>query len=99
MGSCRSSSSRIRSEIAAGLASKSDAETDKKKLDDAYSDIRKTLTDYYKPRYLAGDEATRQDIYNKLIPEYLEHSATVTAVVLYGLSNLDHLLSRDGLYK
>ena len=42
---------------------------------------------------------TERDFYNKLIPEYLEHSATVTAVVLYGLSNLDHLLSRDGLYK
>ena len=42
---------------------------------------------------------TERDIYNKLIPEYMEHSATVTAVVLYGLANLDHLLSREGLYK
>ena len=42
---------------------------------------------------------TERDIYNKLIPEYMEHSAVVTAVVLYGLSNLDHLLSREGLYK
>ena len=42
---------------------------------------------------------TERDIYNKLIPEYMEHSATVTAVVLYGLANLDHLLSRQGLYK
>ena len=42
---------------------------------------------------------TERDIYNKLIPEYLEHSAVVTAVVLYGLANLDHLLSREGLYK
>lgn len=41
---------------------------------------------------------TERDIYNKLIPEYMEHSAIVTAVVLYGLSNLDHLLSREGLY-
>ena len=41
---------------------------------------------------------TERDIYNKLIPEYMEHSAVVTAVVLYGLANLDHLLSRDGLY-
>ena len=41
---------------------------------------------------------TERDIYNKLIPEYMEHSAVVTAVVLYGLSNLDHLLSREGLY-
>ena len=42
---------------------------------------------------------TERDIYNKLIPEYMEHSAVVTAVVLYGLANLDHLLSRVGLYK
>ncbi|MBR0082565.1 MAG: Zn-dependent exopeptidase M28 [Bacteroidales bacterium] len=42
---------------------------------------------------------TERDIYNKLIPEYMEHSAVVTAVVMYGLGNLDHLLSREGLYK
>ena len=42
---------------------------------------------------------TESDIYNKLIPEYMEHSAVVTAVTLYGLANLDHLLSREGLYK
>ena len=29
----------------------------------------------------------------------MEHSAVVTAVVLYGIANLDHLLSREGLYK
>lgn len=42
---------------------------------------------------------TERDIFNKLIPEYMEHSAVVTAVVLYGIANLDHLLSRKGLYK
>ena len=42
---------------------------------------------------------TERDIYNTLIPEYLEHSAVVTATVLYGIANLDHLLSREGLYK
>lgn len=42
---------------------------------------------------------TERDIYNKLIPEYMEHSAMVTAIVLYGIANLDHLLSREGLYK
>ena len=42
---------------------------------------------------------TERDIFNKLIPEYMEHSAVVTAVVIYGLGNLDHLLSREGLYK
>jgi Zn-dependent M28 family amino/carboxypeptidase len=41
---------------------------------------------------------TERDTYNKSIPEYQEHSATVTAIILYGLANLDHLLSRDGLY-
>ena len=42
---------------------------------------------------------TERDIYNKVIPEYMEHSALVTAVVVYGLANLDHMLSREGLYK
>ena len=41
---------------------------------------------------------TERDTYNKSIPEYQEHSATCTAVVLYGLANLDHQLSREGLY-
>ncbi len=41
---------------------------------------------------------TERDTYNKSIPEYQEHSATCTAVILYGLANLDHLLSREGLY-
>ncbi len=42
---------------------------------------------------------TENDLYNKVIPEYMDHSSTVTAVLLYGLANLDHLLSREGLYK
>jgi hypothetical protein len=41
---------------------------------------------------------TENDLYTKSIPEYQEHSATVTAVVVYGVANLDHLLSRKGLY-
>lgn len=41
---------------------------------------------------------TERDMYGKDIPEYLEHSSIVNAVVTYGLANLDHLLSRDGLY-
>ena len=41
---------------------------------------------------------TENDIYNKVIPVYMEHSAVVTAVIAYGIANLDHLLSRDGLY-
>lgn len=42
---------------------------------------------------------TENDLYNKSIPEYQEHTSIVTAVVVYGLANLDHLLSRSGLYK
>ena len=42
---------------------------------------------------------TERDIYNQVIGEYMEHSATVTAAVVYGLANLDHQLSRQGLYK
>ncbi len=41
---------------------------------------------------------TDRDLYDKCIPEYMEHSALVNAVVLYGVANLDHLLSREGLY-
>jgi hypothetical protein len=41
---------------------------------------------------------TENDLYNKSIPEYQEHTAIVTAVVVYGLANLDHILSREGLY-
>ena len=42
---------------------------------------------------------TESDLFNKSIPEYQEHSATVTAVMLYHLANLDHLLNREGMYK
>ena len=42
---------------------------------------------------------TEDDLYDKLIPEYMEHSAVVQAVTAYGLANLNHLLSREGLYK
>lgn len=42
---------------------------------------------------------TERDLYNKSIPEYQEHTSVVNAVVLYGLSNLDHQLNRKGLYK
>ena len=41
---------------------------------------------------------TERDTYNKSIPEYQDHTSVVTAVVVYGLANLDHLLSRNGLY-
>ncbi len=41
---------------------------------------------------------TERDLYNKSIPEYQEQTAIVTAIVVYGIANLDHLLSRDGYY-
>lgn len=42
---------------------------------------------------------TERDLYNMSIPLYQNHTSVVTAVVVYGLANLDHLLSRQGLYK
>ncbi len=32
------------------------------------------------------------------IKEYQEHAAITTAIVVYGIANLDHLLSREGYY-
>lgn len=42
---------------------------------------------------------TERDLYNKSIPEYQEHTSIVTAIVVYGIANLDHLLSREGYFK
>lgn len=42
---------------------------------------------------------TERDTYNMSIPEYMEHSAVVTAIVVYNLANQEKLLSREGLYK
>lgn len=42
---------------------------------------------------------TQRDLFYQVIPEYMEHSSIVNAVVVYGLANLDHILSREGLYK
>ena len=41
---------------------------------------------------------TERDVFNKNIPEYQEHTAVVTAIVALGVANLDHLLSREGMY-
>ena len=41
---------------------------------------------------------TERDTYDMSIPEYMEHTAVVHAIVVYNLANLDHLLSREGLY-
>jgi len=42
---------------------------------------------------------TERDLFNKSIKEYEEYAAVVTAVVAYGVANLDHQLSRDGFFK
>ena len=42
---------------------------------------------------------SERDIYTKSIPEYQRHAATVMAVIGWGVANLDHQLSREGLYK
>lgn len=42
---------------------------------------------------------TERDLYNMSIPEYQEHTSIVTAIVVYGIANLDHLLSREGYWK
>jgi hypothetical protein len=41
---------------------------------------------------------TERDMYNKSIKEYQEHAAIVTAIVTYGVANLDHMLPRDGFW-
>jgi len=43
---------------------------------------------------------TLYDLYSELVPytEHQEHSALVTAVVAYGIANLDQPLTRDGVY-
>jgi len=42
---------------------------------------------------------TERDLYNMSIPEYLEHSAIVNAIVVLGVADLNHLLPREGYYK
>jgi len=41
---------------------------------------------------------TDKDLWYQIIPEYLDHSALCNAVIVYGIANLPHLLSREGLY-
>ena len=43
---------------------------------------------------------TLYDLYSELVPytKQQEHSALVTAVVAYGIANLDHALPREGVY-
>lgn len=42
---------------------------------------------------------TERDLYSKSIREYQEHTSIVTAIVVYGVANLDHMLSREGYWK
>lgn len=42
---------------------------------------------------------TERDTYSKSIAEYQEQATTVIAIVTLGVANLDHQLSREGLYK
>lgn len=41
---------------------------------------------------------TERDLYTKNIPEYQDHTATVTAIVALGVANLDKQLTREGVY-
>ncbi len=42
---------------------------------------------------------TERDLYTKNIPEYQEHTATVTAIVALGIANLEKQLTRDEVYQ
>jgi hypothetical protein len=42
---------------------------------------------------------TERDTYDKSIKEYQDHTSIVTAIIVYGIANLDHLLSREGYHK
>jgi len=41
---------------------------------------------------------TERDLYNMSIKEYQDHVSIVTAIVVYGVASLDHLLSREGYW-
>lgn len=41
---------------------------------------------------------TENDILNKQVPQYLQHTSIVTAIVALGVANLDHQLSRKGMF-
>jgi hypothetical protein len=42
---------------------------------------------------------TERDMYNMSIPEYMDYTSIVTAIILYNLANTDKILSREGYYK
>jgi Predicted aminopeptidases len=42
---------------------------------------------------------TERDSYNMSIPEYMDYTSVVTAIVTYSLANQDKILNREGLYR
>ena len=42
---------------------------------------------------------TDRDLYNKSIPEYMDHTSVVQAVVLYGIANLERRLPASAVFK
>ena len=58
-----------------------------------------TCTDLYGYNFKYGEIwHTERDRYDRVFPEYLEPTSVISAVVAYGLANLDHNLSREDLY-
>lgn len=41
---------------------------------------------------------TERDTYDKCPADYMNHTSIVTAIIVYGVANFDHLLSREGLF-
>lgn len=41
---------------------------------------------------------TDRDLYNKSIPEYMDHTSIVNAIVLYGIANMENRLPADAVY-
>lgn len=42
---------------------------------------------------------TERDLYNKSIPEYMEHTSVVNAIVFYGMANMEHRPDAGAVYK
>lgn len=41
---------------------------------------------------------TNRDLYNKSIPEYMEYTSVIQAVIIYNIANMDILLPRNQIY-
>lgn len=65
-----------------GIPTLSFTETDPHGYGFVYRDIWHTMTDNL----------------NAVYPDYMNYSSVITAVTAYGVANLDHILSREGLY-